>query len=130
LGIVNIESNEIKYCNAGHNNPFHIDKSNQFKELDVGGLILGFQTDSSYMEGSIPFQPEDTLVLFSDGITEAMNTNNEEFGEERLTELIEKHKSEDAYIMIDKIMDSVNEFSDGVAQSDDMTLMIIKRDAK
>jgi serine phosphatase RsbU (regulator of sigma subunit) len=130
LGIVNIESNEIKYCNAGHNNPFHIDKSNQFKELDVGGLILGFQTDSSYLEGSIPFQPKDTLVLFSDGITEAMNTNNEEFGEERLTELIEKHKSEDAYIMIDKIMDSVNEFSDGVAQSDDMTLMIIKRDAK
>jgi sigma-B regulation protein RsbU (phosphoserine phosphatase) len=128
LGIVNIESNEIKYCNAGHNNPYHLDKSNKLKELDVGGLILGFQTDSSYLEGNIPFHPEDTLVLFSDGITEAMNENNEEFGEDRLTELITKHKSEDAYKMIDKIMDAVNVFSDGITQSDDMTLMIIKRD--
>jgi sigma-B regulation protein RsbU (phosphoserine phosphatase) len=129
LGIINIESNEIKYCNAGHNNPFHLDKSNQLKELDVGGLILGFQTDSSYMEGNIPFHPEDTLVVFSDGITEAMNVNDEEFGEDRLTELITKHKSEDVYKMIDKIMDAVNAFSNGIAQSDDMTLMIIKREA-
>jgi sigma-B regulation protein RsbU (phosphoserine phosphatase) len=82
LGIINIESNEIKYCNAGHNNPFHLDKSNQLKELDVGG-----------------------------------------------TELITKHKSEDVYKMIDKIMDAVNAFSNGIAQSDDMTLMIIKREA-
>jgi sigma-B regulation protein RsbU (phosphoserine phosphatase) len=129
LGIVNIESNKIKYCNAGHNNPYHLDKSNQLKELDVGGLILGFQTDSSYLEGNIPFHPEDTLVLFSDGITEAMNENNEEFGEDRLIEIITKHKSEDAYKMVDKIMDAVNEFSEGIAQSDDMTLLIIKRDA-
>ena len=129
FGIVNIDSNEIKYCNAGHNNPFHIDKSNKFIELDVGGLILGFQTDSSYLEGNISFNPEDTLVLFSDGITEAMNENNEEFGEDRLTELITKYKNEDAYKMIDKIMDAVNEFAEGIAQSDDMTLMIIKRDA-
>ena len=129
FGIVNIDSNEIKYCNAGHNNPFHIDKSNKFIELDVGGLILGFQTDSSYMEGNISFKPEDTLVLFSDGITEAMNENNEEFGEDRLTELITKYKNEDAYKMIDKIMDAVNEFAEGIAQSDDMTLMIIKREA-
>ena len=128
LGIVNIESNEIKYCNAGHNNPFHYDNSNQKKELDVGGLILGFQADSSYQEGSISFLSDDMIVLFSDGITEAMNAKDEEFGEERLTDLITKHKREDASKLIDKIMDAVNEFADGVAQSDDMTLMIVKRE--
>ncbi len=127
LGIINIESNEIQYCNAGHNNPFHYDKSNQIKELDVGGLILGFQPDSSYLEGSILFLDDDTLVLFSDGITEAMNNKDEEFGEERLIELITKYKSEDAYKLIDRIIDEVNAFSEGIAQSDDMTMMIIKR---
>ncbi|UCH65260.1 MAG: SpoIIE family protein phosphatase [Ignavibacterium sp.] len=129
LGIVNIKSNEIKYCNAGHNNPYHFDESNQLKELDAGGLILGFQPDSSYEEGKIPFQQDDLLVLFSDGITEAMNDKNEEFGEERLTELITKYKSDDAYKMIDRIIDEVNLFTEGVAQSDDITLMIIKRNA-
>ncbi|MCZ6703388.1 MAG: PP2C family protein-serine/threonine phosphatase, partial [Ignavibacteria bacterium] len=129
LGIVNIESNEINYCNAGHNNPLRFDKNNQVKELDVGGLILGFQPDSSYLEGSIPFHPDDTLVLYSDGITEAMDDKNEEFGEERLTGLIIKYKSEDIYKLIDRIIDEVNKFSDGTPQSDDMTLMIIKRDA-
>ncbi len=127
LGMINIESNEIKYCNAGHNNPFHFDKSNQLKKLDVGGLILGFQTDSAYVEGTLPFQPEDTLVLFSDGITEAMNDKDEEYGEERLIDLITKHKSEDAYKLIDKIIEEVNTFSEGIPQSDDMTLMVIKR---
>ncbi len=129
LGIVNIESNEINYCNAGHNNPLRFDKNNQVKELDVGGLILGFQPDSSYLEGSTPFHPDDTLVLYSDGITEAMDDKNEEFGEERLTGLIIKYKSEDIYKLIDRIIDEVNKFSDGTPQSDDMTLMIIKRDA-
>jgi len=129
LGIINIETNEIKYCNAGHNNPYHYDTNNQVKELDIGGLILGFQPDSSYLGGSIPFQPDDLLVLYSDGITEAMNDKNEEFGEERLTGLITKYKNEDIYKLIDRIIDEVNKFSDGVPQSDDMTLMIIKRDA-
>ena len=129
LGIINIETNEIKYCNAGHNNPYHYDTNNQVKELDIGGLILGFQPDSSYLGGSIPFQPDDLLVLYSDGITEAMNDKNEEFGEERLTGLIIKYKSEDIYKLIDRIIDEVNKFSDGIPQSDDMTLMIIKRDA-
>ena len=129
LGIINIETNEIKYCNAGHNNPYHYDTNNQVKELDIGGLILGFQPDSSYLGGSIPFQPDDLLVLYSDGITEAMNDKNEEFGEERLTGLITKYKSEDIYKLIDRIIDEVNKFSDGIPQSDDMTLMIIKRDA-
>lgn len=129
LGIINIETNEIKYCNAGHNNPYHYDTNNQVKELDIGGLILGFQPDSSYLGGSIPFQPDDLLVLYSDGITEAMNDKNEEFGEERLTGLITKYKREDIYKLIDRIIDEVNKFSGGVPQSDDMTLMIIKRDA-
>jgi len=128
LGIVNIKSNEINYCNAGHNNPYYLDKNNQIKELDVGGLILGFQPDSLYLEGKIQFHPDEMIVLYSDGITEAMNDQNEEFGEERLIKLITKYKNEDIYKLIDRIIVAVNAFSEGVAQSDDITLMIIKRD--
>lgn len=129
LGIVNIKSNEINYCNAGHNNPYYLDKNNQIKELDVGGLILGFQPDSLYLEGKIPFHPDEMIVLYSDGITEAMNDQNEEFGEERLIKLITQYKNEDIYKLIDRIIVAVNAFSEGVAQSDDITVMIIKRDA-
>jgi len=129
LGIVNIKSNEINYCNAGHNNPYYLDKNNQIKELDVGGLILGFQPDSLYLEGKIQFHPDEMIVLYSDGITEAMNDQNEEFGEERLIKLITKYKNEDIYKLIDRIIVAVNAFSEGVAQSDDITVMIIKRDA-
>ena len=129
LGIVNIKSNEINYCNAGHNNPYYLDRNNQIKELDVGGLILGFQPDSSYLEGKIQFYPNEMIVLYSDGITEAMNDKNEEFGEERLIKLITEYKGEDIYKLIDRIIDEVKAFSEGVAQSDDITLMIIKRDA-
>jgi len=128
LGIVNIKSNEINYCNAGHNNPYYLDRNNQIKELDVGGLILGFQPDSSYLEGKIQFYPNEMIVLYSDGITEAMNDKNEEFGEERLIKLITEYKGEDIYKLIDRIIDEVKAFSEGVAQSDDITLMIIKRD--
>ena len=128
LGIVNIKSNEINYCNAGHNNPYYLDKNNQIKELDVGGLILGFQPDSLYLEGKIPFHPDEMIVLYSDGITEAMNDQNEEFGEERLIKLITQYKNEDIYKLIDRIIVAVNAFSEGVAQSDDITVMIIKRD--
>ncbi|MEJ2194487.1 MAG: SpoIIE family protein phosphatase [Ignavibacteriaceae bacterium] len=128
LGIVNIKSDEINYCNAGHNNPYYLDKNNQIKELDVGGLILGFQPDSLYLEGKIQFHPDEMIVLYSDGITEAMNDQNEEFGEERLIKLITKYKNEDIYKLIDRIIEAVNAFSEGVAQSDDITVMIIKRD--
>jgi sigma-B regulation protein RsbU (phosphoserine phosphatase) len=68
------------------------------------------------------------IVLYSDGITEAMNDQNEEFGEERLIKLITKYKNEDIYKLIDRIIEAVNAFSEGVAQSDDITVMIIKRD--
>jgi sigma-B regulation protein RsbU (phosphoserine phosphatase) len=128
LGIVNIKSDEINYCNAGHNNPYYLDKNNQINELDVGGLILGFQPDSLYLEGKIQFHPDEMIVLYSDGITEAMNDQNEEFGEERLIKLITKYKNEDIYKLIDRIIEAVNAFSEGVAQSDDITVMIIKRD--
>ncbi len=83
-GILNPESNEIVFCNAGHNNPFLFSADGNVKELKTGGLILGCLPASEYEEEKVSINRNDIIVIFSDGISEAMNENEEEYGEELL----------------------------------------------
>ena len=72
-------------------------------------------------------QPGDTLVIYSDGVTEAMNAKEEEFGETRLQELILSHRQLTAQELIDEIVTAVRKHADGTPQSDDITLLVVKR---
>ena len=81
-----------------------------------------------YEEEIIQFDKGDLLVIFSDGITEAMNAEEEEFEEERLLELLLKNKSKNPEVLIDLIINEVNNFAAGQPQMDDMTIIVIKRD--
>jgi sigma-B regulation protein RsbU (phosphoserine phosphatase) len=127
-GIIDSSKNELSYCNAGHNNPFYFSHDNKLTPLDIGGLIVGIMPSVPYEEETIPFNPGDLLVIFSDGVTEAMNNAEEELGEQRLADLITKNRNETPKNLIDIIIKSVRDFSGGQEQSDDITLVIVKRD--
>jgi len=127
-GTLNNSTHQLTYCNAGHNNPYFFLKNNKFIQLDKGGLIVGIMPSVPYEEGNVSFNPGDLLVIFSDGITENMNSNAEEFGEQRLIDLVLKHRNETPVNLIDIIIENVLGFSGSQSQSDDITLVIIKRD--
>jgi len=126
-GVLNTESHEFHYCNAGHNYPFLVRADGETVRLDTGGLILGALEDFSFEEGMVEFRPGDLLVIFSDGISEATNGRDEMFGEERLGRFIVENRGRTADEIIDAILDEVRDHADLSAQSDDMTLVVVKR---
>jgi len=127
LGILNSEINEICFSNAGHDPPFHL-SNDKINYLKTGGMLLGTFPDSQYEQEKIIMRPGELLILFSDGITEAMNKDNKEFGEEKLRDIISDYKNADPELIIDKIISEVEKHSGSTPQSDDMTLMIIKKE--
>jgi len=126
-GILNTQSHHFLFCNAGHDFPFLISKNAEASRLDTGGTVLGFMVDSQYQEETIIFKPGDCLVIYSDGITETMNSFGEDFGEDRVFQIIDKNKDATAAELIEKILAGVEHFSEGAERIDDITLVIVKR---
>jgi len=126
FGILDTEKHTLTYCNAGHNEPIYFQQEQKVK-LDKGGMLLSCFEDTEYDEEEMFFEKGSTLVVFTDGITEAMNENQEEFGEERLNKLIEKKVALPSQQLVMEMLSDVKNFSSGVPQFDDITLMIIKR---
>ena len=89
---------------------------------------MGILPGMVYEERTIDFMPGSLLVVYSDGITEAMDSNEEEFGEERLISLIKENKNSAPSDLIDLIINTVNDYAGNAEQADDMTLVIIKRE--
>jgi len=129
LGTLNSESNEIFFSNAGHDPPFHF-TGNELNYLKTGGILLGAFPDSQYDQKKIIMAPEDLLILFSDGVTEAMNHEDNEFTEEKLIDVIKNNINMAPELLIEKIVAAVKEHSGSTPQSDDITLMVIKRDVE
>lgn len=126
-GMLHIESKIFKYVNAGHNLPFLIHRDRSVTRLDKGGIILGImKAIVPYQEGEVKMSEGDVLVLFTDGVTEAMNSKGEEFGEDRLEGIIKENLNESAEVILKIIVEAVKEFSKSATQSDDITLVIVK----
>lgn len=126
VAILDHNSNTITYCNGGHNLPFCFQGEKEIN-LDKGGIILGWQKSYEYSEEEIPFGNGSLLVIYSDGITEAFNKSEKMYGDERLFDLIRNNIELSSQELASKILDDVNYFADSAPQSDDITLMIIKR---
>ncbi len=126
-GILDNNTPEIHFCNAGHNQPILIRSDGNLERLEAGGIVLGFLEDFEFIDSSVKINSGDILVIFSDGITEAMNAEEEEFDEKRLIEVIYKNKNENAESIIKNIEHAVNDFAGETPQSDDMTTIVIKR---
>ncbi len=128
FGILNSETNQIIYCNAGHNNPYLIAADGKMTKLSVGGIIVGIMPEAQYDESTIDINPGEFLILFSDGITEAMDSAEEEFGDKRLTDIVLNNRKESVENIIDIIFGEVKLFAGSSPQMDDMTVVIIKRE--
>jgi sigma-B regulation protein RsbU (phosphoserine phosphatase) len=116
----------MHYVNAGHNHPLLI-RDGKIRKLGRGGIILGvMKTIYPYESERIQLQKDDVIVLFTDGITEAMNTNGEEFSDEKLEELALQISDKPSKEILNSIKKEVQSFATGTVQSDDMTIVILK----
>ncbi|PIU45966.1 MAG: hypothetical protein COS95_01050 [Ignavibacteriales bacterium CG07_land_8_20_14_0_80_59_12] len=125
-GIIDTRYGFVRYVNAGHNQPIILRRDGVVERLEAGGLILGVLRDGVYEMGESPFGHDDTLVLFTDGVTEAVASSGEEFGEERLISLINSLSGRPAAEIADGIQCHVAEFASGMPQADDITVVVLK----
>jgi sigma-B regulation protein RsbU (phosphoserine phosphatase) len=123
-GVVDARSGTLTYTNAGHCAPILVRSNGEVNRLETGGAVLGVFSEWSYEQAEVALKPGDRLLLFTDGITEAENSSEEEFGEERLVKLAAALREQDAAAMKDRVLQIVAEFTGGIFQ-DDATLMVI-----
>jgi sigma-B regulation protein RsbU (phosphoserine phosphatase) len=124
--LINNEEKKITYVNAGHNHPLLI-RDGEIRKLHKGGMILGvMETTIPYDSETINLQKDDVIVLFTDGISEAMNKEFEEFSDKRLEEKCVKLSSFSAKEILDGITNEVTNFTIGASQSDDITMLVLK----
>jgi phosphoserine phosphatase RsbU/P len=124
--LVSLKHQSIVYTNAGHNPPYLIRTDGSIVELTGGGIMIGFLRDQLYSQHEVAFNEGDLFVAYTDGITEAMNSKEEEFGEERLKRILIANRKLNSYELKNKILTEISNFTGQKHQSDDMTLVIIK----
>ncbi len=124
--IIENDNKQMLYVNAGHNPPLLIRKGKIIK-LDKGGIILGvMRTMIPYISERLQLEKDDVIILFTDGVSEAMNQSGEEFSDERLEKLSLSLVQKSAAEISGIIQNEVSKFAYGTVQSDDITLMVIK----
>jgi sigma-B regulation protein RsbU (phosphoserine phosphatase) len=126
-GLIDPENKRLLYINAGHNPPLLIRADGTRKLLEQSGLPLGVFEDSRYSESVVDFLPGDVLILYTDGVTEARNVNDESFGLERLESTVKQFMNRRAHEICEAVTQAVNEFSAGIGgPEDDLTISIVK----
>ena len=126
--IYNIKTGEIVYCNGGHNPPHVLKKSGEVIELPKSrDMMVGAFDGVVFHEEKLQLDKGDTLVMFTDGVTEAMNESKEEFGTKRLSETLEEVAMHNCQQIIDTVKTDIAAFVGEAEQSDDITLLAIKR---
>jgi sigma-B regulation protein RsbU (phosphoserine phosphatase) len=125
--ILDLQNHQIHYSNAGHDNPYLCSGHTATKRLKTGGIPLGMLPDFSFEQESVSLEDDSILVAYSDGVTEAMNVQEEMFGEERIAAVIDQHKLAPASEIIDHLVSAVKTFAAGHPQSDDITVVVMRR---
>jgi sigma-B regulation protein RsbU (phosphoserine phosphatase) len=126
-GVLNTSKLEFTYVNAGHNPPFLYDNmSGEMKLLGEGGPIVGFLEDTVYTARTEKLRPGQVLVMYTDGITEAMNGDEEVFGEQRLIDVIRRYAEDSVGTLANRICRTVLDYAYDKPQYDDITLVLMK----
>jgi sigma-B regulation protein RsbU (phosphoserine phosphatase) len=126
-GVLDLRTHRFRYCNCGHEPPLIFREGAQVTELTAGGIALGIMESFEFEEGEASLAPGDLLVMYSDGITEAMSPAHEQFGRERLMELLRANRGLAVREVTQKIVEEVRRHEAGAPQSDDITLVAVKR---
>ncbi len=128
--VLNIETNEVKFINAGHNRPFVKKAEGRFEMIPAKvNLVFGMMEDIPYKEQSFMLEPGDSIYMYTDGVTEAVNPSDELLGDSYAEEMLNKHmdKSSDVELFVDTIFSEVDAFADGAMQADDITMVYLSR---
>ncbi len=121
------ETGSLKFINAGHNPPLIVRANGSVEQLESGGFPLGIIPNADYDVGNAVLNSGESLIIYSDGVTEAENTTGEEFGIERLSEVLAQNHQRSASGMRDRIESSLSTFTHSAPAGDDITLVIVKR---
>lgn len=116
----------LQFCNAGHNPPLYISEGG-CRRLEGRGIVLGILDHYNYVQSSVTMKKDDVLVIFSDGISEAVNALDEELGEEDLIRVVESNHTGSAAQIQAAVLDAVRHHANGIAQYDDITIVVVKR---
>ncbi len=128
LGFLNVRSHQFSYVNAGHNAPFIQRVGNgQMIELEATGIPLGMMEGFPYSVKSFDVAPKDLLVFYTDGVSEAMNAKQEEYGVERLVRTALRHREHHSASIKEAIVKDVKHFVGDEPASDDITVLVLKR---
>jgi sigma-B regulation protein RsbU (phosphoserine phosphatase) len=128
-GELDVPSRVLTYVNAGHNPPMLFRRTANGADvarLDTGGPVIGLIEDCVYQQGSVALTEGDVLVAYTDGISEAMNAVNEEWGEDRMMAAVGPQRAASAATLIDVLMNAADAFVAGAPQHDDMTLLVVR----
>ncbi|MDD2511354.1 MAG: SpoIIE family protein phosphatase [Syntrophomonas sp.] len=127
LGILTISSGEIVYSNGGHNLPYILRKEGIIKMLPrMAGMALGVMEEIPYNQARVKLNPGDSLVMYTDGVTEAMNESGKLFGEERLEKILAGLTNHTAREEVEAILRTTREFVQEAKQSDDITILVLQ----
>lgn len=125
--LLDMETGDVAYVNAGHNPPIcYSTRENRIKTLLPTGMAMGVLPDQTYSVGHLALDPGDILLLYTDGVTEAFNLKNEEFGEERLFDAVVASRELGARDLLDAVYRRMTMFTGDAMQSDDITLVVIR----
>jgi phosphoserine phosphatase RsbU/P len=129
MGRLEPQTGRLTYVNAGHNPPMLIRSTGEPETLVEGGMVLGLFDSAPFEQGVTELGVQDSLVVFSDGVTETWNAQDEEYGEGRLVELLTGLRDRDAPGLQAAILDAIEAFAPGVKATDDRTLIVLKRES-
>lgn len=118
----------FRYSSAGHNPPLFLTASNpQCRQLDVGGIPVGIFPDSEYPMGELPISEGDVIVIYTDGIVEAVDGANRPFGFEKLCDLVDQNRGASAEEIKNSILSAVDDYTGNSPQADDITIMVLRK---
>jgi serine phosphatase RsbU (regulator of sigma subunit) len=127
LAILDLKTGEVVMTNAGHNHPYRVNREQGLEPIsDRNGPALGVDETADYTESTIVLEPDDLVVVYSDGVTEAMNQERQLFGEANVEELLVRESVSTVGSVVCAIADAVTAFEDGTPQSDDLTVIAVK----
>jgi sigma-B regulation protein RsbU (phosphoserine phosphatase) len=128
-GILDLETGRMIYCNAGHNPPLLIRENGRgcCQQLKPNGMALGIDENAAWVAISQRIALGDTLLLYTDGIVEAMNTRGDFYGIDRLTDTVRQIANRPSQWIIKAVRDSVEDFQGNIHQTDDITMVCLRR---
>lgn len=125
-GLLDLKTGALRFTNAGHNPPMLVRPGQEVIDLSTEGLIMGAFSDAVYHESTVQLRPNDIMVLYTDGITEAVDPDRRQFGESRLLRLVEENRDRSAAEIKQSIIDNVIAYASGQPTFDDITLIVVK----